>query len=49
MNMSTPKNKVQQFMDWWEKLPLWYSIVFFPIVMMLYIVAIIINKFRGEK
>lgn len=41
---------VRKFMTWWEKLPLFVGFCFIPIVIALYLAAIVINKFaKGEK
>lgn len=44
------KNKIiKPFIDWWELGPLILTIWFTPIVLIIWLIAIIKNKFQGEK
>jgi hypothetical protein len=37
------------FLDWWKEAPIYKSIWFMPLVMMLYVIAVIKNFVTGEK
>jgi hypothetical protein len=40
---------IRRFMDWFEKAPIYQSIWFIPIVLILWLIAIVKNKSKGEK
>jgi hypothetical protein len=43
------KNFVHAFLDWWKDAPAWQSIWFVPLVLVLWLIAIIKNSITGEK
>lgn len=40
---------LRRFLDWWKDAPLYKSIWFVPLVMILYIIALIKNLITGDK
>jgi hypothetical protein len=38
-----------KFLDWWQNAPLYKSIWFFPLVMVVYLAAVLKNLITGEK
>jgi hypothetical protein len=42
-------NWVRGFLKWWEKLPGWKAVPFIPVVMVLYVFAVIKNSITGDK
>jgi len=43
------RNIVHRFLDWWKDAPLYKSVWFVPVVIFLYVIAIIKNIVIGEK
>lgn len=42
------KDLVRMFLEWWKDAPAWKAVWFIPLVVVLYIAALMKNKIQGD-